>query len=967
MVTNIICLSTWHFFTTFLDELGNTIQLLVNAKCMMILNLSDVIIDIDYQKARTTTTLKNLQKNRLFVVWTLVLLLVFPTTSLAATIEQQKISGGVDYEYNQETISTNPQAIRMLTADLNNPHTKIDVGIPNPLNKLSRTTTQANSFTGPGKQIAGAINGSFFSQDLLPMYLISYRNKLVNAGIIATGEDQYVNEPLAFGIDVNGTAKIDTYNLDLSYTHNGITTPITSTNKQRTNDNTILFTPIFPGGTTKTNPYGMEVVLSGVTGGTDLEFGKSVTGTVSHIRPYNTDTVTTIPSDGFVLSAHGTAMEPLKQMQIGQQVTISANIDVQWMNSSFMLTSGPMLVKDGKASLSMDPTSSRARERAPRTAIAIDNTGKKVWMVTVDGRQSGYSTGMSLNEFAQYLASIGAHRALNLDGGGSTTMAVRKTGDTNVSLFNRPSDGSERGVSTVLYALSTAPAGSPTTIGAKISNPGVYLKGTKGTIITDYVMDQYYNPVVTTASGFSIKSPTGLITPSGMSFTATKSGKGSIDVTYGTAKKVIPFEVVEQIAKIQPSESSITVGVSETKKITVKALDSQNRSIIFDPSLVKWTASPDIGTISAAGDFKAVQTEAKGSIVATLANMKVTIPVTVSGSVKIDTMESITNWTSSTTAGTASLSTNTVKEPAYEGKGALKLVYDFTNQTGTSAAYLNAKTPLSTGGVPKTIGLRLFGDASKSWVRGRIVDGNGVEHTINFTPENGLKWIGWNFVTAEVPQTISGPVKLKQIYIAQPEGSIKTKGKIMVDDIKAIHVDNYREPLFKDTGLTFRAETEISDLVNRGVIGGYGDGTFAPYQELTRLQGAILLARAMNLSTEGLVDPGFKDMPAGTRFYEEVAAVANAGVIRGKDGGTNFDPNGKLTRAEMAAVLHRGFKLPPSTENYFSDTKGSFAYDAINSLAANEITMGIGGGKFGPSQLITRVDFSVFLYRTLNQ
>jgi exopolysaccharide biosynthesis protein len=462
----------------------------------------------------------------------------------------------------------------------------------------------------------------------------------------------------------------------------------------------------------------MEVVISGVTGGTDLEFGKSVTGTVTHIRPYNTDEVTAIPKDGFVLSAHGTAMEPLKQMKIGEEVSISADIDSQWMNSSFMLTSGPMLVKDGKPSLSMDPNSSRARERAPRTAIAIDATGKKVWMVTVDGRQPGYSTGMSLNEFAQYLASLGVSRALNLDGGGSTAMAVRKPGETNVSLFNHPSDGVERSVSTVLYALSTAPVGTPTTITAQIAKPGVYLKGTKGSVTTGKVMDQYYNPVATSSTGFSISSPTGLITPSGLTFTAVKAGKGTIDVAYGTGKKSLPFEVVETVSKIQPVNSSLTLKIGETKKMTVKALDSQNREVIFDPALVKWTASAGIGTITTAGDFKASQTEAKGSITAKLANMTISIPVTVSGStLSIDSMESITNWTSTATAGTASLSMNSAMEPAYQGKGALKLVYNFTNQSGTSAAYVVMKNAASTGGVPKEIGMRLYGDASNSWVR----------------------------------------------------------------------------------------------------------------------------------------------------------------------------------------------------------------------------------------------------------
>lgn len=907
-------------------------------------------------------------KIKLTLLVAMVVLLATPITTLAAIVDQQKISGGVDYQYNQETISTTPQAIRLLTTNLNDPYTTIDVGIPNPLNKLARVTAQANAYTTQGQQVAGAINGSFFSGDLLPMYLISYRNKLINAGIIATGEDQYVNEPLAFGIDSTGKGKIDTYNLDLTYTHNGATTEITSTNKQRTANNTILYTSLYPSGTTKTNVNGYEVVVTGAPGKVDLEFGKTVTGTVSHIRPYNTDEVTKIPTDGFVLSAHGTAMEDLKKLAIGDEVTINTGIDDMWMDSSFMLTSGPMLVKDGLVSLSMDPKSSKATERAPRTAVAIDKTGTKVWLVTVDGRQSGYSKGMTLTEFATYLKSVGADRALNLDGGGSTAMAVRNPGDFDVSLFNKPSDGAERAVSTVLYAVSTAPAGNAQDITAEIVKPGVYLKGTKGTVKTGNVMDQYYNPLQTNAAGFSISSAAGLITASGLTFTAAKAGKGSIDVKYGTATKSLPFEVVESVAKIAPSESSATVRIGAKKQFAIQAYDSQNRSIIFDPSLVKWSVTGSIGTISASGQLTAAENGGTGTVTATLGGKTVSIPVTVSGTIlALDTMDNITNWTASAAAGTASIATNTTKEVAYEGTRALKLTYDFTNQTGTSAAYINANTAITTGDIPKKIAMRLYGDGSNSWVRGKIIDGAGKEYTINFTEENGLKWKGWNYVTADIPDGVTSPVKLQQIYIAQTSGSTKTAGSVLIDDVKAVYSDTYKEALFKDTGLTFRAETEIASLVNKGVIGGYQDGTFGPYQELNRLQGAILLARALNLSTTNVKNPGFKDMTSNMNFYEEVAAVANAGIIKGKEGGTNFDPTGKLTRAEMAAILQRGFNLPLSDTNYFSDINGSFAKDAINSLAKNDITQGIGAGKFGPAQYITRVDFSVFLYRTLEK
>ena len=149
------------------------------------------------------------------------------------------------------------------------------------------------------------------------------------------------------------------------------------------------------------------------------------------------------------------------------------------------------------------------------------------------------------------------------------------------------------------------------------------------------------------------------------------------------------------------------------------------------------------------------------------------------------------------------------------------------------------------------------------------------------------------------------------------------------------------------------------------MIAGYADGLFGPYDELTRQQGAILLARALNLSTDNVKDPGFTDMAPTMTYYKEVAAVANRGIIRGKENGKKFDPNGKLTRAEMAAILQRGFEMAPAGKNYFNDINGSFAYDSINALAHNEITLGIGGGKFGPAQNISRADFSVFLYRTM--
>jgi hypothetical protein len=77
--------------------------------------------------------------------------------------------------------------------------------------------------------------------------------------------------------------------------------------------------------------------------------------------------------------------------------------------------------------------------RHPRTAVGIAAGGRRVLLVTVDGRQRPYSDGMTLRELADFLLQVGVPTALNLDGGGSTTMVVRQPGGA-LRIANRPSD-----------------------------------------------------------------------------------------------------------------------------------------------------------------------------------------------------------------------------------------------------------------------------------------------------------------------------------------------------------------------------------------------------------------------------------------------------------------------------------------------------------------------------------------------
>lgn len=126
------------------------------------------------------------------------------------------------------------------------------------------------------------------------------------------------------------------------------------------------------------------------------------------------------------------------------------------------LGGGPRLVRDGEVSIEYEQEGLGRKfvdERHPRTAIGYTQDQETLFLITVDGRQPGYSEGMTLPELADFMCckmaeytNIGAnaYQALNLDGGGSTTMVVRQ------QVVNRPSDETgERPVANALLVVDT--------------------------------------------------------------------------------------------------------------------------------------------------------------------------------------------------------------------------------------------------------------------------------------------------------------------------------------------------------------------------------------------------------------------------------------------------------------------------------------------------------------------------------
>jgi hypothetical protein len=145
-----------------------------------------------------------------------------------------------------------------------------------------------------------------------------------------------------------------------------------------------------------------------------------------------------VPPGGAVLLARGAAAARLKAAApAGATVTTRLDLQPAWPGLVAAIGGGPQIVRNEQF------TTAQLSARAPRTAVGQLKDGRVV-LVAVDGRQGGWSVGMTNFELAQALVRLGAVTAMALDGGGSTVMAADGV------LLNRPSDGVERPISTAL-------------------------------------------------------------------------------------------------------------------------------------------------------------------------------------------------------------------------------------------------------------------------------------------------------------------------------------------------------------------------------------------------------------------------------------------------------------------------------------------------------------------------------------
>lgn len=172
------------------------------------------------------------------------------------------------------------------------------------------------------------------------------------------------------------------------------------------------------------------------------------------------------------------------------------------------------------------------------------------------------------------------------------------------------------------------------------------------------------------------------------------------------------------------------------------------------------------------------------------------------------------------------------------------------------------------------------------------------------------------------------------------------------------------QPNFTDVKSSQWFSQHIGYLANHGQISGYNDGSFKPYQVITRAEAVALIGRAL-LYDETKTDTIFKDVPQTSFASGYIQRAVDANIITGYDDGT-FKPDKTVSRAEMAILISKAFKLNTNTsiKNNFMDVSESMAaYPFILPIIEANVTEGFTDGTFRPYENMTRSEFAAFLTR----
>ena len=358
-----------------------------------------------------------------------LLALVAPAAARAQGDDRSLLMPGVSYTRDVEFTPHGPVVIHVLIAPRPGGLYGLKPMLSNDLIVGRETVTSMQKRASAGATVAG-VNGDLFNVNDGHPSGVLMRNGVLDSPPLA--------DRSSTAITADGTIRVDRARY-IGYWRGTGQRRALNFNQPPGANGVSLYTPSWAA---TTPPYGdtTEAVLSSfpvARPNTDLA------GTVVQIK---TGGNTPIPPGGAVLVARGTSASKLTaEAPVGTLVTARLTFNVDWSAVTDAIGGGPVLLRAGKPVFRANEgfSAGQLAPRNPRTAVGQRADGRIV-LVAVDGRQPGYSVGMTNFELALAMMRFGCVTASGLDAGGSTTMAF------DGALLNRPSDGAERPVAEAL-------------------------------------------------------------------------------------------------------------------------------------------------------------------------------------------------------------------------------------------------------------------------------------------------------------------------------------------------------------------------------------------------------------------------------------------------------------------------------------------------------------------------------------
>ncbi len=202
-------------------------------------------------------------------------------------------------------------------------------------------------------------------------------------------------------------------------------------------------------------------------------------------------------------------------------------------------------------------------------------------------------------------------------------------------------------------------------------------------------------------------------------------------------------------------------------------------------------------------------------------------------------------------------------------------------------------------------------------------------------------------------------------------------GCILDNELLSSHTTdlNSRVPmLFYDMKDCLWAKDAIEALYSKGIVNGMGDGSFGCFSPVTRADSTLMLTRMMNKTTT--FTENFSDVTADKYYYNEIGVAKALGYAAGR-GDNLFDPQGNITRQDMAVMAYRvlkaegkiNFKGNSSLSAKFTDSHNiaEYAIEAVSAMTENNYLSGYDTGEFKPLSNATRAETAVFLYKILSK